>query len=127
MKADIAWYKKNSIPSNVDFLIFKSSIGFKIISNKNFKGVQSVVVDLVYDATKIKINDDNIVPENVSLSFIDTWSVELQLNWPLSLERWKQVIGIEWINGNYVNLNSIQVIFTDWTVEDAFNIWNISR
>lgn len=127
LKADITWYKQSKLLKNVDFIVAKNNSGFKIISNKNFEGIQSVVVDLVYDTSKVKISDDKIEPDNVSLSFLDTGSLELLLNGPISFKKDDVVFKIVWVNGNYINLDSIQIIFTDWKVADVFNIWTLNK
>jgi hypothetical protein len=73
LKADIAGSKKNSTQMMLsDFIVERSSTGLVVVSNRKFDTVQSVIVNLSYDPSKVKLNDDNVENDNVALTLVDT-------------------------------------------------------
>jgi len=75
LKAEITSQKVWEQNLNVDFVSYKDINKFEIVVNKNIEGIQAIVVDLIYDPDKVKIEDDKILPEDVSLTFVSTGNV----------------------------------------------------
>jgi hypothetical protein len=73
LKADITGAKNSKSQVLLsDFIVEKNTSGFNIISNREFDSIQSIIIDVSYDSSKVKITEDNIVNNNVSIANIDS-------------------------------------------------------
>ncbi len=123
LKADIMGAKnQQSQFTNVDFEVKKDSKSFKVIADKNFEGVQNIIFDILFDPQRVEIKDDNILADDYSMTQIDTGHIEIIVNNLWKIEKWQEVLKLENIDWNYVNLGGIQILFTDGSLQSAFQI-----
>ena len=123
LKADIAGSKKNSTQMMLsDFIVERSSTGLVVVSNRKFDTVQSVIVNLSYDPSKVKLNDDNVENDNVALTLVDTWEIEILIQWVNQIKKGEPVLKLKDVDWKYVNVGNIVVSFTDGTLAQNFQI-----
>lgn len=114
LRADINIKKTEKI--DADFLIEKSESNLKLLSNRNFDNVQSLIFKIIYNPQTTKFN---IIGKNYSITDIEDNIKEIMLviNW--KIEKWEEIVKFE-INWWHFNISDISILFNDWKYEKDF-------